>query len=76
LVLQDSWGLGVGLTTPPHKTIIITKPSKEICEGGQSPHQAVALRKKKNCKECNKILKVKNNNSTENYKRHRTPNWR
>jgi hypothetical protein len=28
LVLQNGWGLGVGLT-PPCKTIIVTKPSKE-----------------------------------------------
>jgi hypothetical protein len=27
LVLQNSWGLGVGLTTPSRKTIIVTKPS-------------------------------------------------
>jgi hypothetical protein len=29
LVLQNSWGLGVALTTPPCKTIIVTKPSKK-----------------------------------------------
>jgi hypothetical protein len=29
LVIQDSWGLGVGLTTPPCKTIIVATPSKE-----------------------------------------------
>jgi hypothetical protein len=28
LVLQNSWGLGVRLTTPPYKTIIVTKASK------------------------------------------------
>jgi hypothetical protein len=38
--------LGVGLTTPPRKTIIVTKPSKKE-NGGQSPFRAVALRKKK-----------------------------
>jgi hypothetical protein len=44
LVLQDSWGLGVGLT-PPRKTIIVTKPS--IKKGGQSPPRAVAPRRRR-----------------------------
>jgi hypothetical protein len=35
LVLQDSWGLGVGLTTPPRKIIIVTEPSKK--EGRPNP---------------------------------------
>jgi hypothetical protein len=35
LVLQNIWGLGVGLTTPPCKTIIVTKPSKK--EGRPKP---------------------------------------
>jgi hypothetical protein len=29
LVLQNGWELGVGLTTPPCKTIIVTKRSKK-----------------------------------------------
>jgi hypothetical protein len=36
--------LGVGLTTPPCKTIIVTKPS---FKGGQSPPRAVAPRRRK-----------------------------
>jgi hypothetical protein len=35
LVLQDRWGLGVGLTTLPCETIIGTKPSKK--EGRPKP---------------------------------------
>jgi hypothetical protein len=35
LVLQNSWGLGVGLTTLPCKTVIVTKPSKN--EGRSKP---------------------------------------
>jgi hypothetical protein len=26
---EGNWGLGVGLTTPPCKTVIVTKPSKK-----------------------------------------------
>jgi hypothetical protein len=35
LVLQNSWGLGVELTTPPCKTVTVTKPSKK--EGRPKP---------------------------------------
>jgi hypothetical protein len=53
MVLQDCWGLGVGLTTPPHKTIIVTKKKeKEGGGGGESPPRAVTPRKNMNNNDC------------------------